>query len=59
MKQIVTPNPNIPCQPGWCLQYVRQAFGLPARHPTATAAWEASTSKHRGRDFPKGVWLPV
>jgi len=59
MRQIVTPNPHIPCQPGWCLQYVRQAFGLPARHPTATAAWEASTSKHRDRNFPKGAWLPV
>ena len=59
MIQLVTPNPHIPCQPGWCLQYVRQAFGLPARHPTATAAWEASESKHRDRNFPKGVWLPV
>jgi hypothetical protein len=59
MRQLITPNPNIPCQPGWCLQYVRQAFGLPARHPTATAAWEASTSKHRDRNFPAGVWLPV
>ena len=57
--QLVTPNPHIPCQPGWCLQYVRQAFGLPARHPTATAAWEASESKHRDRNFPKGIWLPV
>ena len=57
--QLVTPNPHIPCQPGWCLQYVRQAFGLPARHPTATAAWEASESKHRDRNLPKGVWLPV
>lgn len=59
MQQVITPNPHIPCQPGWCLQYVRQAFGLPARHPTATAAWEASTSKHRDRNFPAGVWLPV
>jgi len=41
------------------LQYVRQAFGLPAAYPTATAAWEASTSKHRDRDFPPGVWHPV
>ena len=59
MQQLITPNPHIPCQPGWCLQYVRQAFGLPARHPTATAAWEASESKHRDRNFPKGVWHPV
>jgi len=59
MRQVITPNPHIPCQPGWCLQYVRQAFGLPAAYPTATAAWEASESKHRDRNFPKGVWLPV
>lgn len=59
MRQIITPNPHIPCQPGWCLQYVRQAFGLPAAYPTATAAWEASASKHRDRNFPAGVWHPV
>lgn len=59
MIQIITPNPRIPCRPGWCLQYVREAFGLPARYPTATAAWEASTSKHRDRNFPAGVAVPV
>jgi hypothetical protein len=53
--QAVTPTPNIPCKPGWCLQYVRQAFGLPAIHPTATAAWEASKTQHRDRNFPAGV----
>jgi hypothetical protein len=57
--QIITPDPHIPCRPGWCLQYVRQAFGLPAAYPTATAAWEASQSKHRGRDFPTDMWIPV
>jgi hypothetical protein len=59
MKQVITPNPNIPCQPGWCLQYVRQAFGLPARYGTATEAWQKSPSQHRDRDFPAGVWHPV
>jgi len=59
VRQLITPNPHIPCQPGWCLQYVRQAFGLPAAYPTATAAWEASASKHRDRNFPAGAWLPV
>ena len=58
-SQLINPNPHIPCQPGWCLQYVRQAFGLPAKYPTATAAWNASTSKHRDRNFPAGVWVPV
>jgi len=59
MIQLITPNPNIPCKPGWCLQYVRQAFNLPAAYPTATAAWNASTSKHRDRLFPRGVWFAV
>jgi hypothetical protein len=59
MRQLITPTPYIPCQPGWCLQYVRQAFGLPARYATATDAWEASTSKHRDRNFPPGLWVPV
>lgn len=59
MIQIITPNPNIRCEPGWCLQYVRQTFGLPARYGTATEAWEKSPSQHRDRAFPKGVWVPV
>jgi len=57
--QVTTPNPNIPCRPGWCLQYVREAFGLPARYASATEAWEKSTSQHRDRNFPPGVWHPV
>lgn len=57
--QTVTPNPDIPCQPGWCLQYVRQTYGLNGVHPTATAAWEASLTQHRDRDFPEGCWVPV
>lgn len=59
MMQLITPNPNIPCTPGYCLQYVRQAFGLPARYATATAAWEGSNSQHRDRNYPAGVWIPV
>jgi hypothetical protein len=59
MRQLVTPNPNIPCAPGWCLQYVRQTFNLPARYASATEAWEQSPSKHRDRNFPPGIWTPV
>lgn len=59
MIQLIIPNPNIWCEPGWCLQYVRQSFGLPARYGTATEAWEKSPSQHRDRNFPKGVWVPV
>lgn len=57
--QALTPNPNIPCKPGWCLQYVRQAYGLPGVHPTATAGWNASGTKHQDRSFPAGCWVPV
>lgn len=58
MPQLITPNPNIPCQPGWCLQYVRQTFRLAGVHPTATAAWESSPTQHPDRNFPD-AWVPV
>jgi hypothetical protein len=57
--QVVTPNPDIPCTPGYCLQYVRQAFNLPARYGSATEAWDNSTTQHLSRDVPAGVWTPV
>jgi len=59
MRQIVTPNPNIPCKPGWCLAYVNEAFGVRKVYGTATASGEASTAKHRNYNFPAGVWIPV
>jgi hypothetical protein len=54
----ITPDPAIACRPGWCLEYVRKAFGQPARYGSATEAWEASTTQHPGRDFP-AAWVPV
>ena len=58
--QLITPNPNIPCTPGWCLQYVREAFGIyPGVYPSATAGWNASPTKHRDWNFPDGHWVPV
>lgn len=59
MIQIISPNPNIPCKPGWCLAYVNEAFRVPKRYGTATAAWLGSATKHRDWDFPAGVWVPV
>ena len=59
MKQVITPTPMIPATGGWCLMYVRQAFGLPAKYASATEAWEKSTSQHRDRNFPPGLWVPV
>jgi hypothetical protein len=57
--QIITPNPNVACQPGYCLKYVQDAFGLSAIYPTAIAAWNASSSKHEDRNFPAGCWIAV
>lgn len=59
MYQTITPNPNIPCKPGWCLTYVNEAFGVVKRFGTATAAWNGSSTQHRGYDFPSGVWFPI
>jgi len=59
MSQVLTPNPDIPCQPGWCLAYVNEAFGVRKVYGSATAAWEASPSKHWNKDFPPGCWVPV
>lgn len=57
--QLITPTPDIPAEEGMCLQYVRQAFGLPARYGSATEAWNNSPSQHRDRNYPSGVWFPV
>jgi hypothetical protein len=57
--QTVVPDPFIPCKPGWCLQYVRQAFGAPIVEPTATAGWFNARYRHTGTDFPDGCWVPV
>jgi len=58
--QLVTPNPDIPCEPGWCLQYVRQAFYAYAVEPTATAAWNNAQYKHDASEpIPGGVYVPI
>jgi hypothetical protein len=59
MQQLITPNPDIPCKPGWCLAYVNEAFGVPKRYGSATAAWNGSATKHRDYDFPAGAWVPI
>jgi hypothetical protein len=56
--QLVTPNPNIWCRPGWCLEYVRSAFGLPIVEPSATKGWENADYKHHDTDFPD-AWVPL
>lgn len=58
-QQLVTPDPDITCWPGMCLQYVRQAFGAPLVEPTATDGWNKAKYKHTDRNFPDGVWVPL
>lgn len=58
LVQVTTPNPDIPCTPGWCLVYVRETFGIGPKYPTATAGWQASTTKHTDQNFPN-AWVPV
>lgn len=56
--QVIDANWRIPYTGGWCLQYVRQAYGQPARYPDASSAWNASKSKHY--DYPPaGITVPV
>lgn len=57
--QVITPNPDVSCTPGYCLKYVQETFGIGPVYPTATAAFNASSSKHRDQDFPAGCWVPV
>ena len=57
--QLKTPNPAIPCKPGWCLQYVRETFGIKQGvYPTATSGWENAEHKHEDKDFPD-AWVPL
>lgn len=56
--QLITPNPNVWCRPGYCLEYVRNTFGLPIRYGSATEAWN-NAKQHPDRNFPDGMWLPI
>lgn len=59
MIQLITPTPNIPCKPGWCLQYVRETYGIKTPvYPSATANWNACKYKHLDKNFPN-VAVPI
>jgi hypothetical protein len=58
-EQVITPNPDVACTPGWCLKYVQDTFGLGAVYPSAIASWNASATKHDDQDFPEGVAVPL
>lgn len=40
---------------GYCLMFVRTAFGVNAVHPSAITAWNAAKKKHTDGDIPRGV----
>lgn len=52
-------NVNVPCTPGYCLTYVQDVFGIPAKKPSAIADWNANTYNHANSVFPAGVAVPV
>lgn len=44
----------------YCLSYVRRGFRIPATGvPTAWASWAISKTKHRNRNHPKNVDVPI
>lgn len=56
--QLITPNPNVPCTPGYCLMYVQSTFGIGAKYPSAITAYNASTTKHQDQNWP-ALWFPI
>lgn len=61
IRQITSPNLNVPATRGWCLKFVDDAVNAPARKPTAQAAFnvENANGNIRGGDPPVGVWVPI
>lgn len=57
-KQTRSVKVNVPCTPGYCLTYVQDVFGIPAKQPSALADWNANTFNHEDKNFPN-VATPV
>lgn len=60
-KQLLSPNLAIEYTGGLCLKAVRQAFGINAKHATASDDWESSKrlGKSHAEMAPKGFSVPV
>lgn len=58
-EQTTKVTPNIPCKPGWCLQYVQGVFHAPWSGATATQGWNLTKHKHKNDKFPNDVAVPV
>ena len=44
---------------GWCLAVVAASFGAKGSSYSAKTAWQACTTKHKNRDIPEGMWIPL
>lgn len=58
-RQLVEPSPKISCEPGMCLVYAREVFGVASKNPTAIKGWQNSQYKHENRKYPQDVWVPI
>ena len=73
-KQILTPNlDNDPNNPlyiwiggkiidnwcGWCLAVTAGAYGAKGSSYSAKTAWQSNTTKHKDRDIPEGIYVPL
>jgi hypothetical protein len=58
-KQLRAPDVHKPCIPGYCLTYVQDVFGVPAKEPSALADWNNNTYNHANSNFPDGVAVPI
>ena len=73
-KQVLTPNlDNDPNNPlyiwiggkiiddwcGWCLAVTAGSYGANGSSYSAKTAWQADNTKHRDRDIPEGIYVPL
>lgn len=73
-KQILSPNlDNNPKKPlyvyqggriltdwyGWCLAVVHASFGARGSSYSAKTAWQACGTKHKDRNIPEGIYVPL
>lgn len=44
---------------GRCLEFAEDSFDVPNLYDSAWQGWESAQYKHKDKDFPKGVYVPV
>lgn len=58
-RQLMMANPQISCNPGLCLVYAREVFGVGPKYPTAMKGWGASEYRHEDKKYPHNMWVPI